>query len=125
MHADDANSGGHTIIHRGLIGGQIVEFPLDGNSVKDGMPEVYEKTLEDTPPPSRALTQAELNRLEEVKMKTEFFAARDRIQKHPDPKLRNAVDVLSRCREEPKLWPDLRAFLLAGGPAEEHPFRAF
>lgn len=125
-HADDARDGKHTITHRGVIEGKAIKFFLEGNSVQDGMPTHYEQVPDEpdahTP---RTLTREELDRLEEVKAKREFFAARDRLLRAPDPKLRAAVRTLARYREEPKLWTDLRAFIRAGGPAEEHTYTAF
>jgi hypothetical protein len=119
IHADDAD-GEHLIEHRGLIADQTLRFPLYDNAVKDGLPVHYEIVPEVPERAHRKLTDEERDRIEAMKAKREFFAARDRLLKHPDKKLRAAVKTLARYRETPNLWRDLEVFLLSGGPDEEH-----
>jgi hypothetical protein len=116
IHADDGD-GEHIIEHGGLFDAQTVRFPLEGTSIKDGLPEKYEIVPDR---PERKLSQEDRDRMEAAKAKREFFAARDRLLRHPDKKLHQAVRTLARYRETPNLWRDLATFILSGGPDEEH-----
>jgi hypothetical protein len=122
IHADDGE-GEHLITHRGLLEGQTVRFTLAGNRVIDGMPERYETVEEEGCRPQ--LTPEELDRLEANRAKREFFAARGRLMKHPDKRLREAVKTLAKYRETPRLWQDLETFIRFGGPEQEHPHLDF
>jgi hypothetical protein len=70
--------------------------------------------------PGKHLTQEEWGRIEATKAKREFFAAKDRLLRHPDRKLRDAERTPARFRETPNLWRDLVTFIPTGGPNAEH-----
>jgi hypothetical protein len=121
IHAEEPD-GEHFIIHQGLVEGRSVRIPLQGNSVKDGMPERYEVLPEpdDDDKPRRRLTNEEWERIEAMRAKREFFAAKERLMEHPDKALREAIKTLAKYRETPGLWLDLSTFIRAGGPDSEH-----
>jgi hypothetical protein len=121
VRAED-KKGEHLIVHRGIVEEETWRFPVTGNTVIDGRPEHYEIVEEK---PRRALTREELDQLAANRAKWEFFAARDRLMKHPHKRFREAVKTLACYREAPGLWADLRTFLLSGGSDAEHEHTEF
>lgn len=109
------------VTHRGLVPGAAVAFAVDDNPIRDGLPSEFERieepddessTFQPPDPERRAM-------LDRMTAQREFDAALERVKAHKRPELTAAALVLKKYRRVPKLWDDLQALVLAGGPPQE------
>lgn len=120
------------VIHGGLIEGKKVAFEIEDNPISQGMPSKWSKVAESddgededhdntgTGSNWMDLSQEERDRIIAANERRELHKAAKRIKDRDDKELNRAVNTLMKRADEPGLWDDLRALILAGGPASEH-----